>query len=87
MPYEIDPDEMEAAINLSLISPIPITPKRNAADCFNATSLAASHYAAQIPITGRWVSPQDQDRLLLSQFESDKVLITEVQRNEMSRQM
>lgn len=85
MPYEISPDEMEAAINLSMISPIPIVPKRSAADHLNASALAAAAPSHHTQTLSRWISPSDQERQLLRSLGSDKVLISEQNRNDMSR--
>lgn len=88
MPYEIDSDEMEAAISLSLISPIPIAPKRSASDYVNAAFAAAASPRAQMS-SGQWVSPPtDQtQRQLIGNAESDKILISDMQRFEMSREV
>jgi hypothetical protein len=87
MPYEIDPDEMEAAINLAMISPIPVVPKRSAADFLNASSSTMTAASPHDTRASQWISPADSERLSLSNVGSDKILITETQRTEMSRHL
>lgn len=87
MPYEIDPDEMEAAINLAMLSPIPVVPKRSATDFLSASSSALAAASPHATASPGWLTPADQERQLLTTIGSDKVLITDVQRTEMSRQV
>ncbi|KAL3784947.1 hypothetical protein ACHAWO_011239 [Cyclotella atomus] len=84
MPYEIDPDEMEAAINMAMLSPIPVVPKRSATDFLSASSSALAAASPHAIASPGWFTA-DQERQLLTTIGSDKVLITDVQRTEMSR--
>jgi hypothetical protein len=86
MPYEIDPDEMEAAINMAMLSPIPVVPKRSATDFLSASSSALAAASPHAIASPGWFTA-DQERQLLTTIGSDKVLITDVQRTEMSRQV
>lgn len=89
-------DEIQAAINLSLISPISIAPRRNATEIM---SEPAANPGLKMPLTTgashsaqeqstRWVSPQtDLARLSMGNIGNDKILLSEKQRFDMAKEV
>ncbi|KAL7479159.1 hypothetical protein ACHAW6_004900 [Cyclotella cf. meneghiniana] len=88
MPYDADSSDMEANINFSLISPIPIRATLPSATANELFTLMADSPRGRMPSVG-WVSPLSPQlgQLLRHNIQNDKVLITSMQRSDMSRQI
>eukprot|EP00804_Cyclotella_cryptica_P021075 CCRYP_019392-RA/>CCRYP_019392-RA protein AED:0.10 eAED:0.10 QI:416/1/1/1/0.5/0.33/3/548/235 len=88
MPYDTGCSEMEAKLNLSLISPIPLRPTitRGTANNKHIATMAESP-RGQTSSAGLVSPPSQLGQSLHLNMQNDKMLISSMQRSEMSREI
>eukprot|EP00804_Cyclotella_cryptica_P003995 CCRYP_013920-RA/>CCRYP_013920-RA protein AED:0.04 eAED:0.04 QI:250/1/1/1/1/1/2/697/212 len=88
MPYDTGCSEMEAKLNLSLISPIPLRPTitRGTANNKHFATMAESP-RGQTSSAGLVSPPSQLGQSLRLNMQNDKMLISSMQRSEMSREI